>query len=223
MCGRYTLRATPKELAEIFSLFREPEWDQPRYNIAPTQTVLTIQFDEDAAPREPVLRRWGLVPSWAKDAKIGNSLINARGETVAVKPSFRAAYKRRRCLIPASGFYEWQKLEAKRKQPYYIALEDGRPMAFAGLYEHWQAPDGTALDTCCIITTDANQPMSEIHDRMPVILDSDDYDRWLDPSQDAGALQTLLRPAPDDLLQLTAISTYVNNPRNDGPKCLEPD
>lgn len=222
MCGRYTLRASPAELAEIFSLLREPDL-RPRYNIAPGQTVAAIRFDPDRSPHELVLLKWGLVPSWAKDPKIGYRTINARGDTVAVKPSFRAAFKRRRCLIPADGFYEWKKLNEKHKQPYYITRRDERPFAFAGLYEHWAAPDGAPLDTCTIITTDANAPMARLHDRMPVILADADFDAWLDPSrQDAGELQALLRPAPDDLLKFTPVSTLVNNPRNETPDCIVP-
>jgi len=134
MCGRFTLRTPPKEVAENFGLFREPQI-LPRYNIAPTQNVLAIRFDENATPREPVLLRWGLVPSWADDVKIGNRMINARADGVATKPSFRAAFKRRRCLIVADGFYEWKNLDAKQKQPYHITMQDGRPFAFAGLWE----------------------------------------------------------------------------------------
>lgn len=220
MCGRFTLRTPPAELAEIFSLIREPEL-RPRYNIAPGQPVAAIVFDEQRSPHELVMLRWGLVPSWAKDPKIGYRTINARADTVATKPAFRSAFRRRRCLIPADGFYEWQKLDAKHKQPYLISRRDERPFAFAGLYEHWSAPDGAALDTCTIITTDANAPLSVLHDRMPVILDEAAYDVWLDPSrQDLAELEALLRPAPDDLLHFVPVSTLVNNPRNDTPECV---
>jgi putative SOS response-associated peptidase YedK len=221
MCGRYTLRTSPAEIAAIFSLLREPDLT-PRYNISPGQTVAAIRFDPERSPHELVPLKWGLVPSWAKDPKIGYRTINARGDTVATKPSFRAAFKRRRCLIPADGFFEWKKLDAKHKQPYYITQRDGRPFAFAGLYEHWSGPDGTPLDTCTIITTEANEPMSAVHDRMPVILAAEDYDRWIDPSQDPGELQALIRPAPDDLLKFTPVSTLVNNPRNDRAECIQP-
>jgi len=220
MCGRYTLRATPKELAEIFSLFREPEWPHPRYNIAPTQTVLAIRFDENATPREPVSLKWGLIPSWAKDAKIGNSLINARADTVATKPSFRSAFKRRRCLIPASGFYEWQKRD-DGKQPFQIGLKSGQPFAFAGLWERWHK-EGAPVESCTIITTDANDLMEPLHNRMPVILQPDAYDVWLDPASDPASLQGLLRPYADDDLVAYPVSRAVNNPRNDRAECVEP-
>lgn len=222
MCGRYTLRASPQLLQEIFSLMREPDL-KPRYNVAPGQTVAAVVFDPDRSPHELTAFRWGLVPSWAKDPKIGYRTINARAETVAQKPSFRAAFKRRRCLIPADGFYEWKKLDAKHKQPYFITRRDEQPFAFAGLFEHWSAADGSVIDSCTIITTDANEPMSDLHHRMPVILDRHDYDRWIDPAQqDAQQLQALLRPAPDDWLQFIPVSTLVNNPRNDSPECVQP-
>jgi len=220
MCGRYNLRTTPAELREVFELFREPDWPQPRYNMAPTQTVLAIRFDEHATPREPALLRWGLIPSWAKDTKIGNSLINARADTIATKPSFRSAFKRRRCLIPASGFYEWQKRD-DGKQPYQIAMRSGKPFAFAGLWEQWEKGDGP-IESCAIITTEANDLMAPLHDRMPVILRPDDYDAWLDPASDAGALQGLLQPYPDDDLTAYPVSKVVNNPRNDRPECVAP-
>lgn len=220
MCGRFTLRTPPGDLAEVFALFREPDWLQPRYNIAPTQQVLAIRFDEHATPREPVMLRWGLIPSWAKDAKIGNSLINARADTVAAKPSFRAAFKRRRCLIVADGFYEWKKLD-DGKQPYQIGLRNGKPFAFAGLWERWEK-GAEPIESCAIITTEANDLMSPLHDRMPVILRPDDYDAWLDPSGDAKALQGLLRPYPDDDLVAYPVSRAVNNPRNDRAECVEP-
>ena len=143
--------------------------------------MLSFRFDEDATPREPVLLRWGLIPSWAKDEKIGYKLINARGETVAEKPSFRAAFKRRRCLIPATGFFEWQKTTDRTKQPYHITLADGRPFAFAGLWERWEQ-GGPPVETCSIITTSATEELQPIHDRMPVILPTEAYDEWLAPS-----------------------------------------
>jgi putative SOS response-associated peptidase YedK len=221
MCGRYALDATAEDLIEGFKLLRKLEWTKPRYNIAPTQQVLGLRFDEEATPREPVRLKWGLIPSWAKDAKIGNSLINARGDTVATKPSFRAAFKKRRCLIPATGFYEWLRIDPKNKQPFLIAPADGRLMAFAGLWEYWDKGD-EPIESCTIITTDANEPMTAVHDRMPVILDPDDYDRWLDPASDPAALQELLRPAPDDFLTFTKVSTVVNNARNERPECVVP-
>jgi putative SOS response-associated peptidase YedK len=222
MCGRFTLRTPAAQLAEAFELFREPELT-PRYNIAPSQMVAAIRFEEERTPRELVLLKWGLIPFWAKDPKIGNRLINARAETVATTPAFRAAFQRRRCLIPADGFYEWKRLDAKHKQPYYIARPDRGPFAFAGLWERWRPEGGDAIESCTIITTDANETMAPLHDRMPVILPPSAYDHWLDPGRDdASELQSLLRPCPPDDLTLTAVSTLVNSPRNESADCLRP-
>lgn len=218
MCGRYTLRLTPSELAEFFDLFRQPEFG-PRYNIAPTQQVAVIRQSD--GNRELSEMRWGLIPSWAKDEKIGSRMINARSETAAEKPSFRAAFRRRRCLIPADGFFEWQKVEGG-KQPYLIGLLNDRPFAFAGLWERWEHPQGDAIESCTILTTTPNELLADIHDRMPVILSDDAYDPWLDPTCDPDALQELLTPYPPDELQMTPVSTVVNNPRNDVPECVEP-
>jgi putative SOS response-associated peptidase YedK len=218
MCGRYTLTTPPDVLARVFCVPSVPPL-QPRYNIAPTQTVPIVR---PAAGREMVLARWGLVPSWASDLSMGYRLINARVETVADKPSFRAAFRQRRCLIPATGFYEWQKL-GKLKQPYHIRRKDGDPFAFAGLWEHWQSPEGEVVESCTILTTEANEVMMPLHDRMPVILDAGVYDRWLDPSaKDVAALQTLLVPYPDEGMVAVPVSSYVSNARHEGPKCLEP-
>ena len=220
MCGRYTLRTPPAELAEFFGLFREPDV-RPRFNIAPTQQILAVRFEEAATPREPVLLRWGLVPFWADDLKIGNRMINARSDTVEAKPAFRAAFKRRRCLVLADGFFEWRQQDGG-KEPYHIRLKSGEPFAFAGLWERWDKGKAP-VESCTIITTDANDFMSSIHDRMPVILTPDAYDAWLDPhNQDAEALTGLLRPYADDDLTAVPVSTIVNNPRNDVPSCVEP-
>src|SRR5437667_6400831 len=185
MCGRYTLRVSPAELAEIFGVLQAIEWS-PRYNIAPTQMVAAVRAGQTSG-RELALLRWGLIPSWADNPKIGSSLINARADTVATKPAFRTALKKRRCLIPADGFYEWQAIPGqKTKQPFLIGVRDAPVFAFAGLWEHWTAPDGQPLETCTIITTDANELMQPVHNRMPVILDPSDYEHWLDRSrQDA--------------------------------------
>jgi putative SOS response-associated peptidase YedK len=222
MCGRFTLAASPKALKELFPLFDQTEL-VPRYNIAPTQTVLAVRQLPQAARPEFVELRWGLIPHWADDAKIGYSLINARAESAATKPAFRTAFRQSRCLILADGFYEWQKVEgSKQKQPYYIGLKDGSPFAFAGLAAHWTKGE-TPIDSCTILTTDANEMMEPIHDRMPVILDPGDFDKWLDPTQhEPDQLQALLRPFPSERMKAVAISTYVNNPRNQGPACIEP-
>jgi putative SOS response-associated peptidase YedK len=223
MCGRYTLRVSPAELAEIFATLREIDWS-PRYNIAPTQTVVAVRQSEQADGRELALLRWGLIPSWAKDMKIGNNLINARADGVATKPSFRHAFKKKRCLIPADGFYEWQAVPGQKvKQPFHISVRDAPVFAFAGLWERWTDPEGKPVETSSIITTDANEAMAPVHNRMPVILNPADYGEWLDrDQQDAEKLQRLLKPFPADRMQLTPVSTLVNSPRNEKPECVRP-
>jgi putative SOS response-associated peptidase YedK len=219
MCGRYNLRATPAQIQEFFDVLRMPDAAIPvRYNIAPTQTLPIIrQADDD---RECVLARWGLVPSWAKDTKIGYKLINARSETVAGKPSFRAAFQRRRCLVPATGYYEWKKLDAKHKQPYHIHRENDGLFAFAGLWERW-SKDDEPLESFTIITTTANPPLSDLHDRIPVILPTDVYALWLDPDVNPAALTALLRP-PEDDLEAYPVNPIVGNVKNETPDCIEP-
>ncbi len=220
MCGRFTLRTPPKDLVEIFQVLRALEMPA-RYNIAPTQPVAVVR--RGATCRELSMLRWGLVPSWAKDAKSGPPLINARADTLATKPSFRTAFKRRRCLIPADGFYEWQKGEGKTKQPFYIRLKKDDPFAFAGLWEHWEGPDNSAIDSCTIVTTDANETLRPLHDRMPVILHEEDYDRWLDPKiDDTTQLGELLKPYPSEEMVAFPISALVNNARNESAECIEP-
>jgi putative SOS response-associated peptidase YedK len=223
MCGRYTLRTTPAQLAEIFGVLRELD-SQPRYNIAPTQTVAAVRTDVAKGGRELAALRWGLVPSWAKDLKIGSSLINARAETIATKPAFRSALRRRRCLIPADGFYEWQAVPGqKTKQPWLIGLCDEPVFAFAGLWEHWNSPEGTSVESCTVVTTAANEFMQPVHNRMPVILDRADYDRWLDSEcQDSESVLPLLVQFPGDRMQRVPVSTLVNSPRNDRPECTDP-
>ena len=217
MCGRFTLRTSPQAIAKAFQLADLPAFT-PRYNIAPTQQVLAIQLQDER--REAKFLHWGLIPSWADDPKIGNRLINARADGVASKPSFRSAFKRSRCLVVADGFYEWQKA-GKAKQPYFIRLKTDQPFAFAGLAEHWRRGE-QAIDSCTLITTEPNELMADIHDRMPVILSPDDYDLWLDPEfQDKEKLQSLLRPYPADELAAYPVSTVVNNPRNEKPECVE--
>ena len=221
MCGRFTLGATAATLAAQFDLANVPTWT-PRYNIAPTQEVLVVRQPSPQANREARLHRWGLIPPWAKDPSIGTRMINARAETVATKPAFRRAFKERRCLLLADGLYEWQRQE-RRKQPFYIRLRDGRPFAFAGLWEHWEGSEGMAIQSCTILTTTSNEVVGRIHDRMPVILSPTDYDRWLDPSiQEPVVLQTLLRPYPADEMTAYPVSTLVNSPANDNPGCTEP-
>lgn len=217
MCGRYTMATPGQSLKKHFQLDTVPELPF-RYNIAPTQNVAAVRAT--GSGRELSLLRWGLIPHWADDPKIGYRLINARADTVASKPSFRSAFKQRRCLIAADGFYEWQKQDGA-KQPFFIRRKDGEPFAFAGLWEHWQGVE-EAIESCTIITTEANELMQPIHDRMPVILAPADYDRWLDPAvQKPDLLQPLLRPFAADALTATPVSTRVNNPRNEGPKCID--
>jgi putative SOS response-associated peptidase YedK len=209
-------------VAEVFGLDREPSL-KPRYNVAPTQPVPIIRIlrtNPETKQRELVSVRWGLVPSWADDPGVGNRLINARAETVASKPAFREAFKHRRCLVPADGFYEWKK-EGARKQPVYVRRKDGLPFAFAGLWEEWER-EGEVIESCVIITTDANPLMAEFHDRMPVILDPKDYGLWLDPEvQDPKRLEPLLQPFPSDELEVYPVSRLVNDPKHEDPKCLE--
>ena len=222
MCGRFTLRAPASVVAEQFGLF-ELEPFTPRFNIAPTQPVAAVRLTaEDSPPqRELVWLHWGLIPSWAKDPKIGARMINARSETAAEKPAFRAAFRRRRCLVAADGFYEWQR-RGGRKQPYFIRMKDDRPFAFAGLWEHWEGADGTVISSCTLLTTGPNELMEPIHNRMPVILAAGDYDRWLDPAvEQAGPLAPLLRPYPGDEMVAYPVGTYVNSPTHDDPGCAE--
>ena len=223
MCGRYTLRAPGKVVADHFGLAEEPRL-RPRYNIAPTQPVPVIRAlraNPQTGQRELVPLRWGLVPSWADDPSVGNRMINARAETVADKPAFRGALRHRRCLVPADGFYEWRK-EGTKKQPVYVRRKDGLPFAFAGLWERWER-EGEVIESCAILTTGANDLMAEFHDRMPVILDPEDYGLWLDPEvQDPGLLGPLLKPYPGDETEVYPVSTLVNNPRHEDPRCVEP-
>lgn len=220
MCGRINLLMSPGELAAIFELFREPEW-APRYNMGPLQPILAVR--QTPAGRAADRVQWGLVPSWATDPKVGSQMFNARAETVATKPAFRSSFRRRRCLVPASGFYEWQVLDRKTRQPWNIFRADGQPLALAGLWERWTAPDGSVLESCTVITTTPNAFMAELHDRMPVILDPSVWDLWLTPDEIAPeALLELLVPCPDDWLQRFPVSTLVGNIRNESPECLKP-
>lgn len=220
MCGRFTLATEKHEIAEQFSLFDVPELE-PRYNIAPTQLVVAARIISEGPTREITHLRWGLIPSWADDPKIGSRLINARAETVAEKPAFRAAYRKRRCLVLADGFFEWQKTGSK-KQPYYFRLHDGVPFAFAGLWEYWEREE-SRIESCTILTTAANDLLRSVHDRMPVILHPADYEQWLDPAnQTAAGLATLLRPFPATAMIARPVSTNVNNARHDAPNCIAP-
>jgi putative SOS response-associated peptidase YedK len=221
MCGRFTLTDPDQKMAVQFNLPEVPDL-APRYNIAPTQPVAAVRVASDSVVRELALLQWGLVPFWAKDPAVGERLINARVETVADKPAFRAAFRRRRCLVVADGFYEWQKVDG-RKQPYYIRLRSHQPFAFAGLWEHWEGPDGSVIESCTLLTTEPNDLMSPIHNRMPVILQPKDYELWLDPhTQDPERLQPALLPYPSTAMIAYPVSRWVNSPDNDDPRCIEP-
>jgi putative SOS response-associated peptidase YedK len=221
MCGRFLLISRPKELADLFQAVGVPALE-PRYNIAPTQPVAIVRFDADRQRREFAVVRWGLIPHWAQNASIGNRLINARSETAAEKPAFRYAFRERRCLIPADGFYQWQKQGSKKsKQPFLVRRRDGRPFALAGLWEVWHNPDQQAAESCTILTTDGNEAVRPLH-RMPAILQPKDYDLWLDSQvQEPERVQSLLRPYRNEGLELFPVSCRVNNPRNDDARCLD--
>lgn len=221
MCGRFTYTFTWKQLHRLMELTDWPEVElAPRFNVAPSQAAPVIRQREDGT-RTGSMLRWGLIPSWADDAAIGNRLINARGETVAEKPAFRSAFAKRRCIVPISGFYEWKKIEGeKRKQPYWIGRKDREPIALAGLWERWSKGE-EPIDSFTLITTEPNALMATLHDRMPVILDPGAFARWLDPAQtDVGALQSLIRPAPDEAFEVYPVSTQVNSPANDDPELV---
>jgi len=221
MCGRFTLFAPGDVLAAMFGVDEAPSL-APRYNIAPSQPVAAARVSPDSDSREITFLRWGLVPSWAKDPSAGDRMINARAETISEKPSFRSAFKRRRCLVPADGFFEWKRAEG-RKQPYFIRFRDGRPFAIASLWERWEGPDGSVLESCGLITTAANDVVSPIHDRMPVILAPKDYGLWLDPAvQDKVALLPLLGAFPSDDMTAFPVRLQVNNPNVDTLVCIEP-
>lgn len=228
MCGRFVSASPPDELAQYFGAELDDGELEPSYNVAPTNEVYVVRARDDV--RRLAALRWGLVPFWAKDLKIGSRMINARAETVAEKPAYRKAYQRHRCLIPADGFYEWAKLPGlEKKQPYFIHRTDGEPVVFAGLWERWRPkledgktvdPDAEPIETCTILTTTPNADMAPIHDRMPVLLPPSVWDDWLSEETDLDYIGSLLGPAPDDLLTLVPVSTAVNNVRNKGAELM---
>jgi len=218
MCGRYTLTADQEALQVALGV-EGLVHPHPRYNIAPTQEVPVVVAPQ-GRPRGATLR-WGLVPFWAKDPSMGNRMINARSETAAEKPSFRTPFRRSRCLIPADGFFEWRK-EQGGKVPFWIHMEDEEPFTMAGLWDRWKDPDGKELLTFTILTTEPNEFLRPIHDRMPVILAPSERERWLDPDAPAEELEALLDPYPAEPMAVREVSTRVNSPRNDDPACLEP-
>ncbi|GAB4508638.1 MAG: SOS response-associated peptidase [Anaerolineae bacterium] len=219
MCGRFTLTADLRAIQQHFHLQSLPEDIPPRYNIAPSQPIAVIANDD---PTRLTFFRWGLVPSWSKDLAIGNKMINARAETLAEKPSFRSAFKRRRCLIPADGFYEWTG-DGKNRKPMFLHLADRSVFAFAGLWEVWHGPDGEEVRSCTIITGEPNELVQPLHHRMAVILHEEDYDTWLQPGDmDAKELMPLLRPYESERMAVYEVSKAVNSPSNDTPECIAP-
>jgi putative SOS response-associated peptidase YedK len=223
MCGRFTAKLTWQQLHDLYEIAapesRQDEIDlKPRYNIAPTQTVPVVRLNP-AGRREIAMLRWGLIPFWSKDPKIAYRMINARAETVATAPAFRAAFKKRRCLVPASGFYEWKKLD-DGKQPYFVGMRDGSSFAFAGLWERWDKGEAP-VETFTIITGEPNSLVAQLYDRMPVILDPYDYDAWLNAA-DTAIPQALLQPFPAQLMTAYPVSKRVNNAKNDDAAVMEP-
>lgn len=220
MCGRYQLTSPIEAMTEHYNAYALAEVLDlpPRYNVAPTMPVpIVVRYAEAPDRRSLTAAKWGLIPFWAKDEKIGSRMINARAEEAAEKPAYRAAMKYRRCIVPADGFYEWR-AGTTPKQPFLIRRRDRKPLAFAGLWELWR----DELQSCAVLTTSPNETMAPIHNRMPVILEPADFDRWLDPQQrDPAAVRDLLKPAPADVLEAVPVSTYVNSPKNEGPMCIE--
>jgi putative SOS response-associated peptidase YedK len=215
MCGRFQLKP-PEDWAEAYAVDEPPADAAPRYNIAPTQPIVGVRLREDGR-REAAWLRWGLIPSWADDPAIGQRTINARAEGITSRPAFREPFRTRRCLIPATGFYEWKAM-GRVRQPYLIERDDHAPFAFAGLWDRWTSPAGP-VDSCTIITTEANARVAALHDRMPVILAREDYARWLDPRADEDALRALLRPFPPERLSIVPVSTRVNDVAQDDAEC----
>jgi putative SOS response-associated peptidase YedK len=232
MCGRFARRSTQEVLADWFGVeLEDMPWFAPSYNVAPQSMQPVVRLNRDSGDREFALLRWGLVPFWAKDARFGYSTINARAEEAATKPAYREALKKRRCLVPADAFYEWQRIDKKTKHPFAFALKSGEPYAFAGLWERWQPKEGEPLETFTILTTDPNELMEPIHNRMPVILAAGDYPRWLDTGgPNSGGLNSgggaqppvdLLRAFPAEKMVAWPVSDRVGNVRNNNPRLLD--
>jgi putative SOS response-associated peptidase YedK len=219
MCGRFTLHTPPEILRDHFGLDATPQFTLENYNITPSQDIVAVR--ETDGRRELVPLRWGLVPSWSRDARSGNRMINARAETVAVKPAYRTAFRKRRCLIPADGFYEWHQTESG-KQPYHICMRDGGVFAFAGLWERWTGDD-ERVESCTILVTEASETIRPVHDRMPVILSPEAYGQWLDPTlTDGDQLIGLLRPYIASAMVAYPVTKRVNSPANNDPGCIAP-
>jgi putative SOS response-associated peptidase YedK len=221
MCGRFSLSVPDEALADYFELAAPPVL-AAHYNIAPTQDVAVVRAGPVHGANRMDLLRWGLVPRWAKDLSIGNRCFNARSETAAAKPAFRWAMRRKRCLVAADGFFEWRSVGGK-KMPVHFRLAEGGPFGFAGLWEFWTSPGGETVESCSILTTDANDLVAPVHDRMPVILRREDHQLWLDPGvREAEAVQGLLAPYPAELMRGVPVEPVANNVKNDGPECIKP-
>lgn len=221
MCGRFILTSPGKVIRELFGLDEAPELS-PRYNIAPTDDVAIIRQPPGLPGREMAIVRWGLIPFWADDPKFGARAINARSESAADKPAFRDAFRERRCLVPADGFFEWTTVEGK-KQPHLIQLADRQPFAMAGLWARWRGRDGERIESCTILTTDPNELVRPLHNRMPAILRAESWETWLAPHfGERRALEALLRPFPAEGMLATAVNPRVNKVANDDPSCIEP-
>jgi len=219
MCGRYAITTVPEAMRALFAYLNQPNFPA-RYNVAPTQPVPIVRVVE--GNREFALVRWGLIPSWVKDPRGFTLLINARGESAAEKPAFKNAIKRRRCLFPADGFYEWKR-DGERKQPYFVRRKGGGPLAFAGLWESWIGPNGEEQETAAIVTTAASASISHVHDRMPVIVPPEQFELWLDPNADPEmAAAVVIQPAPDEVIESDPVSSAGNRTANDTPMLVEP-
>ena len=218
MCGRYASYTAPEAMRRLFRYVGMPNFP-PRYNIAPTQPIAIVRLMDGA--RQFALVRWGFIPAWVKDPKTVSLMFNARGETAAEKPAYRNAMKRRRCLVPANGFYEWKR-NGERKCPYWVHPREGGPIAFAGLWETWMGPNGEELETAAIVTTAANDTLKPLHDRMPVVVPPDAFDLWLDPNADLQMAASLMTPAPNDFFEAYEVSGAVNRAANDDPSLLTP-
>jgi putative SOS response-associated peptidase YedK len=222
MCGRFTLKTPPLQLAEALDLMVAPDWE-PRWNIAPSQSVGVVRQMAAGGQRQWDSLRWGLVPHWAKDTAMGNAQINARSESAATKPTFRTPFRQRRCLIPADGFYEWKQIGGKRKQAFYIHREDKKPFAFAGLWDRWADPSsGKVIESCTILTTEAAENLAPLHHRMPVILPANEFAGWLDPRQEnLESLQAILATAQAEELRYYPVGNQVNKPAHDAADCID--
>jgi putative SOS response-associated peptidase YedK len=219
MCGRFALKTPVPSLREAMHFDNTPA-ARPRYNIAPSQEVLVVRLH--GRTRQAEWMRWGLIPHWAKDPDIGRRMINARAETVTEKPAYRDSFQRRRCLIPADGFYEWQAVKGRGKQPHFLRRTDGRPIAFAGLWDEWSDPAGRAIRSCTIITVDAVGPAARVHHRMPAVLPEESWPVWLNADTDAEELMRRLLPPADLPLEAYPVDKQVNSPENDSPALIEP-